>query len=33
MQAALRAVEAGDRGVALVERLLRGESLTQEDRG
>lgn len=33
MQAALRAVEAGDRGIVLVERLLRGESLTQEDRG
>jgi len=30
MQAALRAVEAGDRGVVLVERLLRGESLVSE---
>jgi zeaxanthin glucosyltransferase len=31
IQAQVRAVEAGDRGVTLVERLLRGESLTEED--
>ncbi|WP_170136238.1 glycosyltransferase [Nannocystis exedens] len=31
IQAQLRTVEAGDRGVTLVERLLRGESLLGED--